>query len=341
MKEIHRMDRQLLDWLTQRKHEETVFVHSIFEKVVNLQPKDSTHFISFSLGTVVQGPLMMQTDERQTFQSWKDSIQVGDAVAVKLMNDTMILVGDICWSLAKVQLWDGKLWPIPLSYGEKFEEQITEFLMENGHERDSGLFMAWLTFYHKETQIRRGRNAYSQAFLLDRKILLSSKKRSTVDAHCGVQCICRDATATGAEFRLRNSLFEALHRLDKALRNGKEQEILQASNGLVGLGAGLTPSGDDFLLGCFTIWQLFAPTLFSLYQEKDWMGQIKGRTTTISYVMLEQCLNGFVNDAFIQLCKTNQLESFLKIGSTSGIDMLIGAHFALKNIKGAYFAPSI
>ena len=290
MKEIHRMDCQLLDWLTQRKHEETVFVHSIFEQVVNLQPKDNTHFISFSLGTVVQGPLMMQTDERQTFRGWKDSIQVGDVVAVRLMNDSMILVGDICWSLAKVQLWDGKLWPIPLSYGEKFKKKITEFLMENGHERDSGLFTAWLAFYHKETQIRRGEGVYSQ------------------------------------------TLFEALHRLDKALESGKEQDILQATNGLVGLGIGLTPSGDDFLLGCLTIWQLFAPALFSLYQEKDWLRQIRGRTTTISYLMLEHCLNGFVNDALIQLCKENQLESFLKIGSTSGIDMLIGAHFALKYI---------
>jgi hypothetical protein len=288
MKEIHRMDQQLLDWFTKKKQEETVLIHSIFDKVVNLQSKDNTQFISFTLGTVVQAPNMMQTYEQQEFSWWKESIQVGDVFTVRLQKDSMIQINDSCWSIGEAQLWDGRVWPIPLSYQREYEEQITEFLMENGHERDGGLFTAWLGKDIKTSQAKGCERVYSQAFR------------------------------------------EGLDRLRDALKKNRKQDILQASKGLLGLGGGLTPSGDDFLVGCFTMWQLFVPSLFSLYQEKDWKEQMKVCTTIISYFMLEQCLNGFVNDAFIQLLKTNRLELFSEIGSTSGIDMLIGAQFALK-----------
>ena len=125
---------------------------------------------------------------------------------------------------------------------------------------------------------------------------------------------------------------EGLYSLDTAMRGGRAQDVFQASNRLLGLGPGLTPAGDDFLLGCLATWRSFGIPLSLLYQGDDCLAQIKRRTTTVSYFMLEQCLQGFVNDAFVQLFEKQELEAFLNIGSTSGVDMLIGAMFSMQHI---------
>ncbi|MBM7541555.1 DUF2877 domain-containing protein [Amphibacillus cookii] len=100
----------------------------------------------------------------------------------------------------------------------------------------------------------------------------------------------------------------------------------------VGLGIGLTPSGDDFLLGLLTVLQAYHHQIFDRIKNRilEWLEYIKASTTVVSYFMLKHCLNGHVNDALRQiLTNDRQIESrglklMLKMGSTSGTDMLVG-----------------
>ena len=135
----------------------------------------------------------------------------------------------------------------------------------------------------------------------------------------------------------RQAFFDGLSALDRAIKKNCKNDILQASNRFLGLGFGLTPSGDDFLMGCLVVWQAFDVPIFFYYKEDNWIKQVKQQTTIVSYFMLEQCLGGFVNHGFVELfrlsrsgrCLTGAQDIFLEIGETSGIDMLCGALFAM------------
>lgn len=102
--------------------------------------------------------------------------------------------------------------------------------------------------------------------------------------------------------------------------------------GFIGLGVGLTPSGDDFLTGLFAVWHAHRGNQLDLilYEQQEWLDYIKSYTTTVSYHMLKNGLNGSFNNALKQILlkgeklEQEDLEEMLKIGSTSGTDMLIG-----------------
>jgi len=138
----------------------------------------------------------------------------------------------------------------------------------------------------------------------------------------------------GVEFQNENAyaqpLYERLQNFEVALQCSCPDEIREASRNFIGLGPGLTPSGDDFMLGCLTTWQCLDDPVFQVYQAKDWLDSIKGQTTTVSYHMLKEGLGGFVNDALIGFLSGRDQDSarFQEIGATSGLDMLIGVLFA-------------
>lgn len=130
----------------------------------------------------------------------------------------------------------------------------------------------------------------------------------------------------------------ALERLDQQVQ---AQELTTFLEKFVGLGLGLTPSGDDFLTGLLATWQYFRYPLAeeALANHKDeWITQLKGKTTDVSYFMLNYCLEGQVNEALLSLLEhldsdpSPYLQQVLAIGSTSGTDMLTGVSFAYQQL---------
>lgn len=107
---------------------------------------------------------------------------------------------------------------------------------------------------------------------------------------------------------------------------------LKQLKSLIGLGVGLTPSGDDFLMGLLTVLQAYDNYLIKeLTREKEvWLSFMKQRTTIVSYYMLKHCINGLTNEALKQLLinfkniNEKEMLNVLNIGSTSGTDMLVG-----------------
>lgn len=107
-----------------------------------------------------------------------------------------------------------------------------------------------------------------------------------------------------------------------------------------GLGMGLTPSGDDFLTGLLATWQYFESPLYKNMEScsEKWLQRLKGRTTTVSYFMLKQCLEGQVNEALLNVLDNidgnpiPHLQRILEMGSTSGTDMLTGVSVAYQQL---------
>ena len=101
---------------------------------------------------------------------------------------------------------------------------------------------------------------------------------------------------------------------------------------LIGIGIGLTPSGDDFLCGIlagFPLWNAASHPLFLQLQKL--LPDCLARTNDISRTFLRCALDGYFSEAIQYLadCISEEeiLQSFEAIGHSSGMDSLSGILF--------------
>ncbi|MCA9765330.1 MAG: DUF2877 domain-containing protein [Carnobacterium sp.] len=118
--------------------------------------------------------------------------------------------------------------------------------------------------------------------------------------------------------------------------NDTIEETIQCAKKLIGLGQGLTPSGDDFLVGLLLAFSTSNTTFFN--QEK-WREQIvkeaKSHTNIISYSAIKYAASGQTRETialFIETLDAKEndeqvklaLANVMKIGSSSGTEMAWG-----------------
>ena len=99
--------------------------------------------------------------------------------------------------------------------------------------------------------------------------------------------------------------------------------------GLVGLGRGLTPSGDDFLCGFFCMLRAAGDTRFDAV--RDAVLQNLHRTTSISAAYLQSALSGEYFTVYDRALRAVMEENFaphcdfvLGMGASSGTDTMLG-----------------
>ena len=115
------------------------------------------------------------------------------------------------------------------------------------------------------------------------------------------------------------------------LENDFDSDLLQYLDYLIGRGRGLTPSGDDFILGLLVYNNIYP------FLSDEFLTQLKERlkarvTTDISINFLHDALNGFFVKEIIELVEAMnneinfiaQIYNIANFGHTSGIDMLSG-----------------
>jgi hypothetical protein len=115
--------------------------------------------------------------------------------------------------------------------------------------------------------------------------------------------------------------------------------LLQAGDRLVGLGTGLTPSGDDFLGGLLFsrrhTEQVFGLPPLDWKAIYAWLEDIRTRTSTISYAILSDMARGHgpepLHDMVSAIASGKSFDQIalhaarlVQIGQTSGWDMLTG-----------------
>jgi hypothetical protein len=147
------------------------------------------------------------------------------------------------------------------------------------------------------------------------------------------------------EAEMSKMLEERTGLLLNELLNNRMSNALQHAVSLIGLGPGLTPSGDDFLVGVFTIFNMRNSPFFSQQSFcEDVVQKARPLTNDISYIALKKASTGKVRESIIALVNSiingNEddlvlsLNKVLNIGSSSGTDIALGLVCGLEaNLK--------
>ena len=123
--------------------------------------------------------------------------------------------------------------------------------------------------------------------------------------------------------------------LCEAITQGKETLVLQCLRQLIGLGPGLTPAGDDYLLGLLAVLNIpDSPCHAWRRIGAPIMEYANQQTNAISLSALRHASAGRVRASLIRLCYALMhvsptpmlaiLDRVMSIGSSSGTDIIVG-----------------
>ncbi len=152
----------------------------------------------------------------------------------------------------------------------------------------------------------------------------------------------------------RMALPQVMKLLD-AIKLGNTENIVQSVMKLVGLGPGLTPAADDFLVGLMlSIFYMAENSNPGKIRVQDALNDIQscihGRTTRISEEFLLQAAIGNGNEIIQTLLEalltSNKIDleqsahKVMSFGGTSGIDMIIGIIFGVNMMLSDAYTKS-
>ncbi|KAB2332255.1 DUF2877 domain-containing protein [Cytobacillus depressus] len=138
-------------------------------------------------------------------------------------------------------------------------------------------------------------------------------------------------------------LAERSESLISEISNNNVANALKSASGLIGLGPGLTPSGDDFLVGLITAFQVKKSDSYQEFTER-FVQLAQPLTNEISYAAMKQASIGRVRESLVHLVNSLitgnkeelilSLNNVLNIGSSSGTDIALGLVSGMEmNIK--------
>lgn len=139
------------------------------------------------------------------------------------------------------------------------------------------------------------------------------------------------------ETLILNAASGRLSRCESFIRQRDFSHAAEELCGLVGLGIGLTPSGDDFLCGVLTAMKLVYTDDHPFVRElRARLGKRLADTNDISRAFLHCALDGQFSEAVMLLTRSVYPEAissaFGAIGHSSGIDTLCGVYFTLSAV---------
>lgn len=130
----------------------------------------------------------------------------------------------------------------------------------------------------------------------------------------------------------------ARSRLAEGLRRRHVETFLDGAFGLIGLGEGLTPAGDDCLVGALAVihrfdgpWLAAHPEIEASVRQRAWDG-----TTAVAREFVVHALTGHFAESIVDLLAADSVAAarwgatrLLGVGATSGCDTLLGIRLAL------------
>lgn len=132
---------------------------------------------------------------------------------------------------------------------------------------------------------------------------------------------------------LRYRAHDGMTQLQAGLRERAQQDVAGGARKLAGLGPGLTPSGDDVLVGALVALTVWPPSNLAGFRQAI-VDAVPGHTTRISTAYLEAAARGEASEAWHRLLavlpQTDRGEvvaaarRLMAFGETSGADMLSG-----------------
>lgn len=138
----------------------------------------------------------------------------------------------------------------------------------------------------------------------------------------------RQAGGGDMEQELYRRLRRNIIKLRKGLREGEKEAVSRQCEAMVGLGQGLTPTGDDMLLGSLAALAMYEPELGATLAEA--VKPLLDRTNDISASYLRQAVEGRAATPVtgaLEAMTTGDwaaVETLLQVGHSSGGDILEG-----------------
>ena len=144
-------------------------------------------------------------------------------------------------------------------------------------------------------------------------------------------------------FSAANAGMRSIEAMRAAIAYGDRAAALEATDELIGLGDGLTPSGDDFLVGLTAALRATRHDLAAPIATRA-AGRARGATTDVARAALEHAARGEyaerIHDVLGALARSDeerlrsQVERALSWGASSGADSLLGVLVALEAAAG-------
>ena len=134
----------------------------------------------------------------------------------------------------------------------------------------------------------------------------------------------------------------AQRRLDHGIRERDARAFVEGAAGLIGLGEGLTPAGDDCLVGALAVLSRHAATWLAEHAEvRTALASASERgTTTLGREFLLHALGGSFSEAILRLMQARSaaeavegIEDLGRMGASSGADTLRGMRLALEALS--------
>jgi hypothetical protein len=114
---------------------------------------------------------------------------------------------------------------------------------------------------------------------------------------------------------------------------------VEAIHGIVGLGPGLTPSGDDILIGALAMLEALEERDAHVALARAINAIAPGQTSPLSHCFLRAAAAGHISERFHTIVSSvivgdvdRAIATARTIGHSSGWDMLTGAMFALRSV---------
>ncbi len=159
--------------------------------------------------------------------------------------------------------------------------------------------------------------------------------------------LARDGRVPGGLLDLPMA-WPALWALDAAIRDGDRAAAAGAARGLIGLGPGLTPSGDDALAGVESALHAAGHPAAGFLGAV--LADVETRTTAVSVALLRHAAAGEASERVHRLLAgllspepeavAPAIELAVRHGATSGSDLLAGVLLGLDAATGVVAAPA-
>lgn len=203
-------------------------------------------------------------------------------------------------------------------------------------------------------QLGRCRIEWHQALRWDRRVPAYQPDSSSLPEHLSIarsyilqkskaKWLRNEGSASpvGFDETLNAMLWIRTEAVFQAMRQGDTASFLSAAKQVIGLGNGLTPSGDDVLTGIVAVLMMKdAPLQIKADTKRKLLELAQEQTNLISCTTLFQAAEGRVRESLLQLLEAlfsssqeavcSRLDTVLAIGSSSGSEIAWGILRALE-----------
>ncbi len=145
--------------------------------------------------------------------------------------------------------------------------------------------------------------------------------------------------------QILQTIIPSVEKISLSIKNSDWSEFVKSTANIVGVGMGLTPSGDDFLSGVFVALYFYNTTFgkgFTVDKLKNLANSVASKTSLFSATLIKAAANGWVQDVIscwlVSLFQGDSKQvkeltrKILKIGHSSGADILLGLIITLESI---------